>query len=180
MKPLTEDEMVLVRETRALLNLGLPRKQRYRNSINSLPNSLSIAEATNLLNQIPIRTEESSENFTFLRNLVSICSGINLIACRTLVAMIDRSENSNDEFQFAFDAAKLELDDLLTAQQSRSKGKQRGRQQPDHPITIWYRKNGSKYDNKKIAVAAYVQLNGGNEAKLYSDLNNQRSRLKSS
>ncbi len=54
----------------------------------------------------------------------------------------------------------------------------KSRKQPDHEVTIWYRENGHKYDDKKEAVKAYAELYGGNEATLYSQLHNQRNRLK--
>lgn len=52
------------------------------------------------------------------------------------------------------------------------------RQQPEHPITKWVREHGHKYASNKAAVKAYADIHGGNETKLYSDLNNQRNRLK--
>ena len=58
-----------------------------------------------------------------------------------------------------------------------AKPKQR-RQQPDHPITTWFKANGHKYDNKKLAVAAYADIHGGNKTQLYTQLDNQRNRLK--
>ncbi len=55
----------------------------------------------------------------------------------------------------------------------------RSRQEPDKHITIWYREHGHKYaNNKKAAVKAYADLHGGDETKHYSDLHNQRNRLK--
>ena len=53
----------------------------------------------------------------------------------------------------------------------------KSRQQPDHPITEWYREHGHKYDKKTEAVKAYADLHGGDQEKLYSDLHNQRNRL---
>jgi hypothetical protein len=60
----------------------------------------------------------------------------------------------------------------------KDEAKTNSRAQPDHAITTWFRANGHKYDNKKLAVAAYAEIHGGNETQLYNQLDNQRNRLK--